>query len=297
MTNRKLGISDREFVTVSAHRFRYAARFVARDIAHIHLSGGVRVEPIKEGEKGVLLIATDGRRMVVIHDDDGYCRKPVTVHASEAMLKACETPVLPFLHSEGERLHASLVCSLPPQIVPDVACFSPIGAFVLSKASREKGEEGDAEDCPPSIWNEFAHDDPKHWDYATTFLTIDYVGWRGALRQTLEAEPAPVMTTEFYPDHIADFAMWPVSPDPEQKPTLRIDWRGPGGVAAIVTISEAPEMIGLLMPFRERDMPQAHRPFLDFLREATAQDAPEGHPETPPPDRFGEKKTEKTEGA
>ena len=46
MTNRKLTINDVELVSVSAHRFRYAARFVADDIGHIHHAGGVRVEQV-----------------------------------------------------------------------------------------------------------------------------------------------------------------------------------------------------------------------------------------------------------
>lgn len=285
MANRKLGGNDIELVTVSAHRFRYAARFVSRDIGHIHHAGGVRIEPIKEGERGVLIIATDGRRLVVIRDDEGRCHKAVTVQASEDMLKACEPPTLPFLVSEGERFHASHICAPPPEIVPAFACFSGIGAFVISKAGADKDKEGDAEDYPPSIWTEMADYRPKHWDYSTTFLTTEFLNWRPVMKAALDAPAAAMPCTELYPEQLADFGMWPVSSNPEDKPALRIDWRG-FSKPAIVTIAEAPEMMGLIGLFIERDMPKANAEFMAFVKEVTEAPPPEGHPETEPEDRF-----------
>lgn len=71
---------------ISSDLFRIAAMFVARGgLCGRSALGGVRIEP--HPERGVVLIATDGRRMIALHDCRGRINRPVTL--AYAGVKAC----------------------------------------------------------------------------------------------------------------------------------------------------------------------------------------------------------------
>lgn len=76
----KRGIAD-----ISIPLFRIACGFVSKEPAREPISG-VRIEP--HPERGVLLVATDGHRIIVLHDVHGYCRKPMTLDAKQGLKAA-----------------------------------------------------------------------------------------------------------------------------------------------------------------------------------------------------------------
>jgi hypothetical protein len=74
---------------VSVPLFKVAAQFTARGpLANRTAIAGVRVQHHPKG--GVLLIGTDGHRMMVIHDVKGRCKTPMTLE-TKAGLAAVKT--------------------------------------------------------------------------------------------------------------------------------------------------------------------------------------------------------------
>lgn len=73
---------------VNANLFRLAYVCASSEETRYYLKG-VYVEPVAEG---VLLVATDGHRLVCIHDKTGYADKPAIVQLSKGALKACKSP-------------------------------------------------------------------------------------------------------------------------------------------------------------------------------------------------------------
>lgn len=53
-----------------------AAKFVSNEKSRVHLNG-VYFEPAEDG--GVIIVATDGHTMTVLHDPDGECSRPAIV--------------------------------------------------------------------------------------------------------------------------------------------------------------------------------------------------------------------------
>jgi len=70
---------------VNADCLRAAAICQSNEETRYYLRG-VYIEP--HAVAGVLLVATDGHRMVVIHDETGFCDKPVIVGLDKDALKA-----------------------------------------------------------------------------------------------------------------------------------------------------------------------------------------------------------------
>jgi len=71
---------------VDANMFRAAYVCASREETRYYLNG-VYIEPHKNG--GALLIAADGHRMIVIHDESAFCSEPCIVGLSKAGLDAC----------------------------------------------------------------------------------------------------------------------------------------------------------------------------------------------------------------
>jgi hypothetical protein len=70
---------------VNADFFRAASLFQSTEEARYYLRG-VLIEP--HAVKGALLAATDGNRMICIHDETGTCDRPVIVKLDKAAIKA-----------------------------------------------------------------------------------------------------------------------------------------------------------------------------------------------------------------
>jgi hypothetical protein len=71
---------------VDANTFRLVAMFQSTEETRYYLQG-VFIEP--HHDKGVFLVATDGHRMLVAHDETGSCEGPMIVQLSKDALKAC----------------------------------------------------------------------------------------------------------------------------------------------------------------------------------------------------------------
>lgn len=72
-------------ITCDANLFRLVYTITSNEPTRPYLNG-VQVEPHKKG--GVLLVATDGHRMLVAHDPDGRTNAPAIVKVTSAVLKA-----------------------------------------------------------------------------------------------------------------------------------------------------------------------------------------------------------------
>ena len=70
---------------VNAKLFDIAHRFVSKEETRYYLKG-VFIEPV---ERGVALVATDGRRMFIAWDEDGSASEPVILRADKVLLGDC----------------------------------------------------------------------------------------------------------------------------------------------------------------------------------------------------------------
>lgn len=75
----------RPIVNVSARYFSAALICASKEETYLPVIQGVHIE--QHPERGALLVSTDGRRLLVIHDPDGKCGKALTVSADK-MLRA-----------------------------------------------------------------------------------------------------------------------------------------------------------------------------------------------------------------
>lgn len=74
--------------SINANLFRVASSFISSEETRYYLRG-VFVEPHQSGV-GVYLIATDGHRMFVSHDETGSCEGSAIVSLDKAALSACK---------------------------------------------------------------------------------------------------------------------------------------------------------------------------------------------------------------
>jgi len=74
--------------SVNANLFRVAATFISAEETRYYLRG-VFIEPHQSG-RGVYLIATDGHRLFVAHDETGTCEGSAIVNLDKAALTACK---------------------------------------------------------------------------------------------------------------------------------------------------------------------------------------------------------------
>jgi hypothetical protein len=74
-------------IRTNADLFRLANMCASKEETRYYLNG-VLIEP--HAVKGVILVATDGHRMVVIHDETGHADESAIVHLSPEALKACK---------------------------------------------------------------------------------------------------------------------------------------------------------------------------------------------------------------
>lgn len=75
-------------IRCNANLFRAAAVCISNEETRPYLSG-VYIE--SHTEKGVTLTATDGHRLIVVHDENGVADAPAFVRLSARALKACKT--------------------------------------------------------------------------------------------------------------------------------------------------------------------------------------------------------------
>lgn len=71
--------------TVNADLFRLAAAAVSKEETRFYLQG-VHIEPLAEG--GVVMVSTDGHRMIVVHDADGFADDRMLVKLNPATMTA-----------------------------------------------------------------------------------------------------------------------------------------------------------------------------------------------------------------
>ncbi|MDO8421145.1 MAG: hypothetical protein Q7S99_03190 [Parvibaculum sp.] len=77
---------SKRIVRVDAKKFAAAAIFRCHEETRYYLNG-IYVEP--HHESGVIMVATDGHRMAVIHDPTGYANAPFICKASPRFYAAC----------------------------------------------------------------------------------------------------------------------------------------------------------------------------------------------------------------
>lgn len=111
---------------VSAPLFLRALECASKEETRYYLQG-VQVEANPAG--GALMIATDGSKLVVICDPDGYCEGAGIISADKAIRDACKPQrgmsVDPFLVGTGDRLGIAYNRDIGPE-----ALASDPGAFI-----------------------------------------------------------------------------------------------------------------------------------------------------------------------
>jgi hypothetical protein len=90
-------MSTSKALTINANLFRIAARISSVEETRYYLNG-VYVEP---HEKGVLLVAIDGHRLICIRDKDGEADAPAIIATSRELSKHCK----PARRGEKRLLH------------------------------------------------------------------------------------------------------------------------------------------------------------------------------------------------
>lgn len=83
---------------VNAMAVKIAAPFMARDDVRYYLCG-INIRPLEDDT--VMIVATDGHRYVVIHDQNGYAEKEVIVTVKKDSLKSCSAKSTFDLMSNG----------------------------------------------------------------------------------------------------------------------------------------------------------------------------------------------------
>ena len=76
-------------IVVKADLFRLAHTAASTELTRYYING-VYIEPAPTG--GALLVATNGHRMIVIHDPEGLCTKSAIVKLPRFALAQCKTP-------------------------------------------------------------------------------------------------------------------------------------------------------------------------------------------------------------
>lgn len=111
--------TSRPIVNVSARYFSAALICASKEETRLPAIQGVHIEP--HPEKGALLVATDGRRMLVIHDENGKCRNGVTVSADK-MLRAVADKC-----QDADRLliNKAGIAEIPARYQSDKSCLIP----------------------------------------------------------------------------------------------------------------------------------------------------------------------------
>jgi DNA polymerase III sliding clamp (beta) subunit (PCNA family) len=83
---------------VNAMAIKIAAPFMAHDDIRYYLCG-INIRPLEDDT--VMVVATDGHRYVVIHDQNGYAQKEVIVTVKKDSLKSCNAKSTFDLMSNG----------------------------------------------------------------------------------------------------------------------------------------------------------------------------------------------------
>lgn len=85
-------------VRVNSMAIKIAAPFMAHDDIRFYLNG-VNVRPLDDGS--VMVVATDGHRFVVVHDQKGYAEHEVILAVKKDALKSCNAKSTFDLMSNG----------------------------------------------------------------------------------------------------------------------------------------------------------------------------------------------------
>lgn len=115
----KPAAAAKHLVDVDAVLFRAASEVRSFEEVRYYLNG-VYVHP--HPEKGVLLVGTDGHRMMVVHDESGSCQKPAIVKAAPKALQGVKVPKEPeprqrLVVAEDRHLIVGTYRSLGPAII------------------------------------------------------------------------------------------------------------------------------------------------------------------------------------
>lgn len=155
---------------------------IMRPNAGRHLWGW-RVEPCPAG--GVLIIASDGLVMGVVHDPEGVAKTGVTILASKGLRKAVKPPKARPVYYPGDMDEAELPDQFQPEKVTATSLFVAVWDRESVKGSqpREENDEG------RSLYTEAAEEGAI---WAGGFrLVDDYLPWRRIVEKWKPEDVAP----------------------------------------------------------------------------------------------------------
>lgn len=155
---------------------------IMRPNAGRHLWGW-RVEPCPAG--GVLIIASDGLVMGVVHDPEGVAKEGVTILASKGLRKAVKPPKARQIYYPGDMDEDELPDRFQPEKVTATSLFVAVWdrEAVKDPSARAEGDEG------RSLYTESA-EEGSIWAGGYR-LVDDYLPWRRVVEQWQQEDIAP----------------------------------------------------------------------------------------------------------
>lgn len=211
---------------------------------------GWRIEPSADG--GVLVIATNGAAMGVIHDPKGRTSGPVTILASDGLRAAVTPPPLRPAYYVGDYDEIPL----PDQFQPGAVFASGVGAFMSSLADEAAGAEADEDS--PMLFHEMA-EFGNVWSGGYR-LVESYVDWRRALAAWSISDTTP-SHQRISPSVFRGFCN--ISPG-----TLEVSMPEDLDKPVLVQAQEHPDFVGILMRGRMAVHPPPYPSLPDWLAPA-----------------------------
>jgi hypothetical protein len=227
---------------------------------------GLQIEPCSAG--GVLLVATTGRTLAVIHDVDGRAKVPRRVVLPNAVIDACRPPRLPALYSEGEEIDRTAL-DVPDWMIPGTVLLWSIACMVFPKGK----------DAPGILCDRFSEEGPV-WrtghDYRL-YPPNELINWRKTVPKSAATSLAAPLWLN--PKYLQQFAAMAGTLDEDAIYRGLKLWIGDPDGPIVVRAQYMPEFFGLVMPIKSAAM-EAVDAFPDWL----APVSPTEQPATPSAD-------------
>lgn len=209
-------------ITISTKYIPVLAEFMAdRDIRYY--LNGIKVEP--HHEKGVLLVATDGRALTVIHDLDGKTNGSFIIELPKSIVSACKKKNLNFFKS------------------PKIFRVIDEGGYVM----------GDVEADPLKIG--FSHLEVAH----VKLIDGKFPNWRKVIPRKLEKSSLMEVNAQL----LNKVSVACKGKDRGFSP-ITVFMNGRTG-AIVIRVEAMPEMVAICMPMRIDDKEAIKQPIPDWL--------------------------------
>lgn len=223
-------------------RYLHALRLILDDCQEEQMIRkiGLLIEPHPEG--GVLVIATNGSVLAALHDPDGFANTPFRALLPPAFRAACAPPPGITKYSQGE----SWVEPLPEWAQPSDVHILPIAVYLSPQMDHPNDEDTDG----PMLAHALI-ETGNRWrikDYRIDESPL--LDWRKVFSTPVQGPPEHISLN---PRLMGMFDPLTELPGHEGG-SLRLSFTG-AETPVIVSISNLPNFIGVIMPQRQTEFP------------------------------------------